>query len=219
MHVSTMISCRIHKNMIARHAGAQSISTVVPCQDDSYARLAKFCRESTRADTAVDKWKANWCRSSCSWHCSAFATKVYAYPLFSPSSPPLSFSLFHDSWTPFCAWAGKAEQCSLSDLAVTQTAVPSSRVEGYTKYTVTVENRCICTQGNIKLSCSGFTSSLGVNPDVLSVDGDGKFCTLNGGRPIGMGPDYAVKFSYVWSSEFSFKPVSSTIACSWAHSH
>ena len=93
--------------------------------------------------------------------------------------------------------------------------MPSSRAEGYTKYTVTVENRCICTQGNIKLSCSGFTSSLGVNPDVLSVDGDGKFCTLNGGRPIGMGPDYgAVKFSYVWSSEFSFKPVSSTIACS-----
>ncbi|PAN42843.1 hypothetical protein PAHAL_8G191400 [Panicum hallii] len=95
---------------------------------------------------------------------------------------------------------GNAQHCSLSDLTVTQTAVPS-RVDGSTKYTVTVENR-------------GFASFLGFNTDMLSVDGDGKLCTLNGGRPIGMGPDYAVKFSYTWRSEFSFKPVSSSIACS-----
>ncbi|PUZ45029.1 hypothetical protein GQ55_8G186900 [Panicum hallii var. hallii] len=104
-------------------------------------------------------------------------------------------------------------QPSLSDLTVTQTAVPS-RVDGSTKYTVTVENRCICTQVNIKLSSSGFASFLWFNTDVLSVDGDGKLCILNAGRPIGMGPDYAVKFSYTWRSEFSFKLVSSTIACS-----
>jgi hypothetical protein len=46
----------------------------------------------------------------------------------------------------------------------------------------------------------------GVNPDVLSVDGDGKLCTFNVGRPIGMGSLYAVKFSYAWRSEISFKP-------------
>ncbi|KAJ1257014.1 hypothetical protein BS78_K238700 [Paspalum vaginatum] len=106
---------------------------------------------------------------------------------------------------------GKAEYCSLSDLSVTQTTIPS-KVDGYM---VTVENRCICTQANVKLSCGGFNSSaMGVDPDVLSVDGDGQLCTLNGGRPIGMGPEYAVKFSYSSGSQFSFKPVSSTIACS-----
>ncbi|ONM53511.1 uncharacterized protein [Zea mays] len=98
--------------------------------------------------------------------------------------------------------------CSLSDLDVTQTAVPSK----VNVYAVTVENRCICTQANVKLACDGFSSSVAVDPGVLSVDG--KLCTLNGGRPIGMGPEYAVKFSYASPSQFAFKPVSSSIACS-----
>lgn len=34
---------------------------------------------------------------------------------------------------------------------------------------------------------------------------------LNGGRPIGIRPDHAVKFSYAWRSKFSFEPVSSTV--------
>jgi hypothetical protein len=98
--------------------------------------------------------------------------------------------------------------CSLSDLDVTQTAVPSK----VNVYAVTVENRCICTQANVKLACDGFSSSVAVDPGVLSVDG--KLCTLNGGRPIGMGPEYTVKFSYTSPSQFAFKPVSSSIACS-----
>jgi hypothetical protein len=94
---------------------------------------------------------------------------------------------------------------------VTQTAVPSK----VNVYAVTVENRCICTQANVKLACDGFSSSAAIDPPgVLSVDGDGKLCTLNGGRPIGMGPEYAVKFSYASPSQFGFKPVSSSIACS-----
>lgn len=97
---------------------------------------------------------------------------------------------------------------SISDLAVTQAAVPSKA----NVYAVTVENRCICTQANVKLTCDGFSSSVAVDPGVLSVDG--KLCTLNGGRPIGMGPEYAVKFSYASPSQFAFKPVSSSIACS-----
>jgi hypothetical protein len=79
---------------------------------------------------------------------------------------------------------------------------------------MTVVNRCFCAQANVKLSCGGFNSHVAVVPDVLSLDSDGKLCTLNGGRPIGMGPDHAVKFSYAWRSQFSFEPVSSTIACS-----
>ncbi|XP_062182099.1 uncharacterized protein At1g05835-like [Phragmites australis] len=109
---------------------------------------------------------------------------------------------------------GNAEYCKLSDLAVTQTVLPGKQVNGYPEYSVAVENRCICTQADVKLACSGFNSSLHVDPFVLQPDGDGKLCTLNGGRPVGMGSEHAVKFDYAWSSKFSFEPVSSTIACS-----
>ncbi|KAL6659671.1 hypothetical protein ACP70R_002500 [Stipagrostis hirtigluma subsp. patula] len=109
---------------------------------------------------------------------------------------------------------GYAEgSCKLSDLAVTQTVVPGN-VGGYPKYAVTVENRCICTQIDVKVACRGFNSTMRVDPDVLRPDGDGKLCTLNGGGAIHMGPSYAVKFYYAWRSPFSFRPVSSTIACS-----
>ncbi|WVZ51470.1 hypothetical protein U9M48_002615 [Paspalum notatum var. saurae] len=108
---------------------------------------------------------------------------------------------------------GNAQHCKLSDLVVTQTGVLLG-VNGNAKYTVVVENRCICSQADVKLSCAGFSSSMGVSPDVLSADGDGKLCTLNGGRPIGMGANYAIRFSYTWRSKIDLKPVSSTIACS-----
>nr|CAB3491642.1 unnamed protein product [Digitaria exilis] len=106
----------------------------------------------------------------------------------------------------------KAQPCELSDLVITQKAV-SSGVTSNLKYRVTVENQCICPQANIKLYCPGLRPSAGIDRDVLSVDG-GKLCTLNGGRPIGMGPDSAVGFSYVGTSPFRFTPVSSTITCS-----
>jgi hypothetical protein len=112
------------------------------------------------------------------------------------------------------AVAGNAQNCKLTDLTVTQTAVPSSVKAGYMNYTVAVENQCICTQTNVKLSCRGFSSSMGVDPDVLSVDSDGQCCTLKSGSPIGMGPSYAVKFSYYSISQISLRPVSSTISCS-----
>ncbi|WVZ51466.1 hypothetical protein U9M48_002612 [Paspalum notatum var. saurae] len=83
---------------------------------------------------------------------------------------------------------GNAQHCKLSDLVVTQTAVPSG--------------------GDAKLSCAGFSSAMGINPDVLSADG--KLCTLNGGRPNGMGANYAIRFSYAWRSKIDLKPVSST---------
>ncbi|TVU00262.1 hypothetical protein EJB05_54315 [Eragrostis curvula] len=108
---------------------------------------------------------------------------------------------------------GNAQHCRLSDLAVTQTAL-AGKVRGQTQYTVTVENRCICSQADIKVACPGFASSMGVDPAILRPDGDGKLCTVNDGRPVGMGPNYAVKFHYASSSQIGFKPVSSTIACS-----
>ncbi|KAL6630546.1 hypothetical protein ACP70R_028619 [Stipagrostis hirtigluma subsp. patula] len=109
---------------------------------------------------------------------------------------------------------GNAEgPCKLSDLAITQTVVPG-KVGGYPKYAVTVENRCICTQIDVKLACRGFNSAMRIDPDVLRLDGDGELCTLNDGGAIPMGHSYAVKFYYAWSSPFSFRPVSSTIDCS-----
>jgi hypothetical protein len=76
---------------------------------------------------------------------------------------------------------------------------------------VTVENRCICTQSNIKVACRGFASSMGLGPAVIRSDSDGKLCTLNGA--VGMGPGNAVNFRYRSSIQIEFKPVSSTIAC------
>jgi len=78
----------------------------------------------------------------------------------------------------------------------------------YQVHAVAVENRGICLQGDAKLSCAGFSSAMGINPDVLSADG--KLCTLNGGRPNGMGANYAIRFSYAWRSKIDLKPVSST---------
>ncbi|KAJ1275679.1 hypothetical protein BS78_05G154200 [Paspalum vaginatum] len=91
---------------------------------------------------------------------------------------------------------------------------PPSGVNGKTKYMVAVENRCICSQADVKLSCAGFSSSMGINPDVLRADGDGELCALNGGCSIGMGANYAIRFSYAWRSKIDLKPVLSTIACS-----
>ncbi|EES09822.1 hypothetical protein BDA96_05G144100 [Sorghum bicolor] len=105
------------------------------------------------------------------------------------------------------------EQCKVSDLAVIQTAM-ARRDGGYTVYAVRVENRCICSQGYLKLACQGFNSSVRVYPaGILRPDGDG-LCTLNGAYSISQGPEYAVKFYYGWRSKLSLAPVSSIIACS-----
>ncbi|KAF8694254.1 hypothetical protein HU200_038392 [Digitaria exilis] len=65
-------------------------------------------------------------------------------PFFSLRLPGL-FSL--------CVCAGKAyEPCKLSDLAVTQT-INHHHNGNYLEIAVTVENRCICTQDDVKLAC------------------------------------------------------------------
>ncbi|KAK1626103.1 hypothetical protein QYE76_000418 [Lolium multiflorum] len=110
-----------------------------------------------------------------------------------------------------CKGGDASEQCGLSDLKVNQTAV-GNQVGGLQEYSVEVENKCICTQTNVKLLCSGFNSSIPVDPSVISLDPDGKYCTLVNGRAVRR--DDVIKFNYAWSIEFSFLPVSSGIACS-----
>lgn len=113
-----------------------------------------------------------------------------------------------------CVCAGEA-LCSLSDLVVTQTTVPGQQIAGEPEYHVTVENRCICTQTGVKLSCAGFDSSpTRVDPSIIRHDGGGggDLCTLNGGGPVTNGR--SVSFYYAGKTRVSFTPVSSTVSCS-----
>lgn len=104
-----------------------------------------------------------------------------------------------------CARAGEA-LCSLSDLVVTQTTVPGQQIAGEPEYHVTVENRCICTQTGVKLSCAGFDSSpTRVDPSIIRHDG-------GGGGPVTNGR--SVSFYYAGKTRVSFTPVSSTVSCS-----
>uniref|UniRef100_A0ACD5WG04 Uncharacterized protein n=1 Tax=Avena sativa TaxID=4498 RepID=A0ACD5WG04_AVESA len=116
------------------------------------------------------------------------------------------------AWMMFCISSRGNAECNLSDLEVTQTTVPGQTG----RYLVTVKNKCICTQTDVKLACAGFDSSIPVDPaGVITPDGgDSDLCTLNGGGPVTN--DVAVKFYYAWSTQFSFAPVSSNISCSVA---
>ncbi|KAM0885013.1 hypothetical protein ACQ4PT_030623 [Festuca glaucescens] len=91
-----------------------------------------------------------------------------------------------------CKGGDASEQCGLSDLQVNQTALGN--------------------QTNVKLLCPGFNSSIRVDPSVISLDPDGKLCTLINGGAVRKAD--VIKFNYAWSTEFSFLPVSSGIACS-----
>ncbi|KAM0908567.1 hypothetical protein ACQ4PT_015372 [Festuca glaucescens] len=110
-----------------------------------------------------------------------------------------------------CKGGDASEQCGLSDLHVNQTAL-RNQVGGHQEYSVEVENKCICTQTNVKLLCPGFNSSIRVDPGIISLDPDGKLCTLVNGGAVRRAD--VIKFNYAWSTKFSFSPVSSSIACS-----
>ncbi|KAM3346593.1 hypothetical protein ACQJBY_020893 [Aegilops geniculata] len=105
---------------------------------------------------------------------------------------------------------GNAE-CTLSDLHVTQTAT-GKNAGGNPEYAVEVENKCICTQTDVKLLAPGFKSSEPVDPNVFRPDDDGKLGTLNNGSPVYYG--YKIKFNYAAATKFSLAPFSSGIACS-----
>ncbi|KAM3207814.1 hypothetical protein ACQJBY_062842 [Aegilops geniculata] len=105
---------------------------------------------------------------------------------------------------------GSAAGCRTSDLVVTSQTYPDpgGRPVQYKK----LVNNCDCTQKNVKLACPGLSSSIEVYPDTaIKPDGDGKLCSLYGGRPVG--PKEKVFFDIHSSTQFSFQPVSSTIVC------
>jgi hypothetical protein len=109
------------------------------------------------------------------------------------------------------------ENCKASDLEIKHAAVPGHAVGGRQVYGVMVVNRCACMQAAVRVECPGFSSSVQVQPQG-ALSQDGEFCTINGGLPIHSGIHSAVKFTYAWTSQFSLKPVSSTLDCSSAPS-
>ncbi|KAE8796311.1 hypothetical protein D1007_28834 [Hordeum vulgare] len=102
-------------------------------------------------------------------------------------------------------------KCTLSDLHVTQTAT-GKNAGGNPEYAVEVENKCICTQTDVKLLAPGFKSSEPVDPQLFRLDADGKLGTLNNASPVYYG--YKIKFNYASATKFSLAPFSSGIACS-----
>ena len=49
---------------------------------------------------------------------------------------------------------GKAQQCKLSDISVSQQKTGAS-VQNKPEWSVTIENKCVCVQSNLKLKCDG----------------------------------------------------------------
>lgn len=77
------------------------------------------------------------------------------------------------------------------------------------EWSVTVKNDCICTQSNIQLSCSGFKTVETIDPSILSI---GNTCSLLPNSRLVRFSN--VTFKYAWDTQFSFAPISSSVACS-----
>ncbi|KQJ88412.1 TPD1 protein homolog 1 [Brachypodium distachyon] len=105
---------------------------------------------------------------------------------------------------------GVAAHCSLSDILVTQTGT-GGWAHGQPEYAVTVKNTCGCPQSSVTVACDGYNTTLEVDPAKLRYDGNGKPCLLNNGAAVVQGTD--VTFSYAWSTQFKFQPISSTVVC------
>ncbi|PNT63584.1 hypothetical protein BRADI_4g17611v3 [Brachypodium distachyon] len=104
--------------------------------------------------------------------------------------------------------AGAAAHCSLSDIVVTQ-AGTGGWAHRQPEYAVTGEKH-----SSVTVACDGFNTTLEVDPAKLRYDGSGKPCLLNNGAAVVQGADLI--FSYAWSTQFTFQPLSSTvIASAW----
>ena len=102
--------------------------------------------------------------------------------------------------------------CPPSSIVVTQSGT-GEWAHGQPVYAVAVRNTCGCAQSDVKVDCAGFDTTLAIDPAKLEVPpaGGGGLCLVNGGAPVTPGRD--VTFSYAWSKQFGFRPVSSTVAC------
>nr|XP_012573732.1 TPD1 protein homolog 1-like [Cicer arietinum] len=99
-------------------------------------------------------------------------------------------------------------QCSLQDITIVQRQ--SGVVRNQPKWNVTISNRCICTQTDVKLNCTDFQTILPIPTSILKVEGN--VCTLNDGNPVYSNTD--ISFEYASSKSFPLNPISSQINCS-----
>uniref|UniRef100_A0A0E0J9W7 Uncharacterized protein n=1 Tax=Oryza nivara TaxID=4536 RepID=A0A0E0J9W7_ORYNI len=99
---------------------------------------------------------------------------------------------------------GEAASCSLENIVVKHTAT-GGWAHGQPEYAVTVSNMCG------PASRWGFDTTLAVDPAKLRPAAGGNLCLVNSGDPVVQGHD--ITFSYTWSSQFKFTPVSSTVKC------
>ncbi|WJX80867.1 hypothetical protein P8452_63808 [Trifolium repens] len=96
--------------------------------------------------------------------------------------------------------------CSLDNIVVKQYKTSSS-ANGKEVWKVNVTNNCICTQSQVRFNCTGFQTSLSIDPAIFSGD-----CLLIQGEYFHY--QDSVNFSYARDSEFTFQPIYSEIACS-----
>ncbi|XP_038711875.1 uncharacterized protein At1g05835-like [Tripterygium wilfordii] len=98
-------------------------------------------------------------------------------------------------------------QCKPGQFTIAQ-AKTGGYVSGKPEYSVTISNKCPCTQLDLTLSCHGFQSAKLVS----ELTKTGSTCLVNNGQPIY--PQSTFTFTYSWDAAFPFKPLSSAVACS-----
>ncbi|KAI5679732.1 hypothetical protein M9H77_00959 [Catharanthus roseus] len=101
------------------------------------------------------------------------------------------------------------QQCTYNNLKFIQ-ASTGAKVNGKPEWKVIVKNDCICTQSNIRLSCSGFQTVKLIDPSILTIGKD-TCLLLKNDRIYGF---REFSFTYAWDTQFPFKAVSSDISCS-----
>jgi len=98
-------------------------------------------------------------------------------------------------------------QCSLGDIHVNQTKT-GRIVGGKPEWTVSITNRCACSQTNVQLNCKGFKTAEAVEPSLLKISSN--VCLVSGGQPVWKG---AIVFNYAWDTQFPLNPISSKVSC------
>ncbi|RWR86999.1 Pentatricopeptide repeat-containing protein [Cinnamomum micranthum f. kanehirae] len=103
---------------------------------------------------------------------------------------------------------GWAQPCTLSNVSISQSKT-GQIISGKPEFEVTISNNCICTQTNVKVQCTGFSSVEQVDPAVFSKTDD-QFCLVN--MPITQSSP--VSFKYASDVMYNLTPVDSNVSCS-----
>lgn len=105
--------------------------------------------------------------------------------------------------------AGWAQPCTVSNVHISQSKT-GQIISGKPEFEVTISNNCICTQTNVKVQCTGFSSVEQVDPADFSKIDD-QYCLVN--KPITQSSP--VSFKYASDAMYNLTPVDSNVSCSW----